>query len=80
VVCNIRLDIRLVPLELFQIGLLINVDVGAGTVTAYFVDNGCLGVLELYPDKDGPEFHFLGHELRVSGARDQSTLQPKAIH
>jgi hypothetical protein len=31
-------------------------DVGAGT--AYFVDNGCLGVLirlELYPDKNGPE-------------------------
>jgi hypothetical protein len=41
-------------------------DVGAGTVTAYFVDNGCLGVLvrlELYPDKDGPDFHFLGDEL-----------------
>ena len=41
-------------------------DVGAGTVTAYFVDNGCLGVLvrlELHPEKDGPDFHFLGHEL-----------------
>jgi hypothetical protein len=40
-------------------------DVGAGNVTAYFVDNGRLGVLvrlELYPDKDGPDFHFLGHE------------------
>ena len=35
-------------------------------MTAYFVDNGRLGVLvrlELYPDKDGPDFHFLGHEL-----------------
>jgi hypothetical protein len=41
-------------------------DVGAGTVTAYFVDNGRLGVLvrlEVHPDKDGPDFHFLGHEL-----------------
>ena len=41
-------------------------DVGAGTGTAYFVDNGRLGVLvrlELYPDKDGHDFHFLGHEL-----------------
>src|SRR5580692_7499822 len=31
-----------------------------GTVTAYFVDNGRLGVLvrlELYPDKEGPDFH-----------------------
>src|SRR5260221_11130070 len=38
-------------------------DVGAGTVTAYLVDNRRLGVLvrlELYPDKDGPDFHFLG--------------------
>jgi hypothetical protein len=42
-------------------------DIGAGTGTAYFVDNGRLGVLvrlELYPDKDGPDFHFLGHELQ----------------
>jgi hypothetical protein len=41
-------------------------EVGSVTVTAYFVDNGRLGVLvrlELYPDKDGPDFHFLGHEL-----------------
>ena len=41
-------------------------DVGAGIVTAYFVDDERLGVLvrlELYPDKDGPDFHFLGHEL-----------------
>ena len=41
-------------------------DVGAGTVTAYFVDKGRLGVLvrlELYPDQDGPDFHFLGNEL-----------------
>jgi hypothetical protein len=51
-------------------------DVGAGTLTAYFVDNGCLGVLvrlELYPDKDGPDFHFLGHELCLGSPR------PKAI-
>ena len=42
--------------------------VGAGTVTAYFVDNGRLGVLvrlELYPDKDGPDLNFLGYELRL---------------
>ena len=47
-------------------------DVGAGTVTAYFVDNGRLGVLvrlELYPDKDGPDFHFLGHELCLGSPR-----------
>ena len=47
-------------------------DVGAGTITAYFVDNGRLGVLvrlELYPDKDGPDFHFLGHELRLGTPR-----------
>ncbi len=47
-------------------------DVGAGTVTAYFVDNGCLGVLvrlELYSDKDGPDFHFLGHELCLGSPR-----------
>src|SRR5258708_30955779 len=47
-------------------------DVGAGTVTAYFVDNGRLGVLvrlELYPDKDGPDFHFLGHELCLRSPR-----------
>jgi hypothetical protein len=47
-------------------------DVGAGTVTAYFVDNRRLGVLvrlELYPDKDGPDFHFLGHELRLGTPR-----------
>ena len=45
-------------------------DVGAGTVTAYFVDNGRLGVLvrlELYPDKDGPDFYFLGHSAALSG-------------
>jgi len=57
-------------------------DVGAGTVTAYFVDNGRLGVLvrlELYPDKDGPDFHFLGHELCL-GSRDQSPLQPNPTH
>ena len=46
-------------------------DVGAGTVTAYFVDYGRLGVvrLELYPDKDGPDFHFLGHELCLGSPR-----------
>jgi hypothetical protein len=47
-------------------------DVGAGTVTAYFVDNGRLGVLvqlELYPDKDGPDFHCLGHELCLGRPR-----------
>ena len=47
-------------------------DVGAGTGTAYFVDNGRLGVLvrlELYPDKDGPDFHFLGHELCLGSPR-----------
>jgi hypothetical protein len=51
-------------------------DVGAGTVTAYFVDNGCLGVLvrlELYPDKDGPDFHFLGHELYLRSPRPKPT-------
>ena len=50
----------------------LSADVGAGTVTAYFVDNGRLGVLvrlELYPDKDGPDFHFLGHELCVGSPR-----------
>ena len=47
-------------------------DVKAGTVTAYFVDNGRLGVLvrlELYPDKDGPDLHFLGHELCLGSPR-----------
>ena len=47
-------------------------DVGAGTVTAYFVDNGRLGVLvrpELYPDKDGPNFHFLANELCLGSPR-----------
>ena len=47
-------------------------DVGAGIVTAYFVDNERLGVLvrlELYPDKDGPDFHFLGHELCLGSPR-----------
>jgi hypothetical protein len=37
-----------------------------GTVIAYFVDNGDLGVLvrlELYPDNDRSDFHFLGHQL-----------------
>jgi hypothetical protein len=50
-------------------------DVGAGTGTAYFVDNGCLGALvrlELYPDKDGPDFHFLGHELSLGSPRPKS--------
>ena len=50
----------------------LSADVGAGTVTAYFVDSGCLGVLvrlELYPDKDGPDFHFLGHELCLGSPR-----------
>ncbi len=45
-------------------------DVGAGT--AYFVDKGRLGVLvrlELYPDKDSPDFHFLGHELCLRSPR-----------
>ena len=57
-------------------------DVGAGTVTAYFVDNGRLGVLvrlELYPDKDGPDFHFLRHSC-ASGTRAQSPLQPNPTH
>jgi hypothetical protein len=43
-------------------------DVGAGTVTVYSADNGRLGVLvrlELYPNMDGPDFHFLGHELSL---------------
>jgi hypothetical protein len=47
-------------------------DVGVGTVTACFVDKGRLGVLvrpELYPDKDGPDFHFLGHELCLGSPR-----------
>jgi hypothetical protein len=45
-------------------------DVGAGT--AYFVDNERLGVLvrlELCPDKDGPDCHFLGHELCLGSPR-----------
>ena len=45
-------------------------DVGVGAVTAYFVDNERLGVLvrlELYPDKDGPDFHFLGHSGAAGG-------------
>ena len=49
-------------------------DVGAGTVTACFVDNGRLGVLvrlEPYPDKDGPDFHFLGHELCLGSPRQK---------
>ena len=57
-------------------------DVGAGTGTAYFVDNGRLGVLvrlELYPDKDGPDFHFLGHELGLGSPRP-SPLQPNLTH
>ena len=47
-------------------------DVEAGIGTAYFVDNGSLGVLvrlELYPDKDGPDFNFLGYELRLGRSR-----------
>jgi hypothetical protein len=43
-------------------------DFGAGTVTAYFVDNDRLGVLvrpDIYPDSDVPDFHLLGHELRL---------------
>jgi hypothetical protein len=47
-------------------------DVGAGTVTAYFVDNGSLWVLlrlELYSDKNGLDFHFLGHELCLESPR-----------
>ena len=47
-------------------------DVGAGTVAAYFVDNGRLGALvrlELYHDKDGPDFYFLGHELCLGSPR-----------
>jgi len=50
-------------------------DVGAGTVTAYFVDNGRLGALvrlELYPNKDGPDFLFLGHELCLGSPRLKS--------
>jgi hypothetical protein len=45
-------------------------DVEAGT--ACFVDNGRLGVLvrlELYPDKDGPDFHLRGHEPRLGSPR-----------
>jgi hypothetical protein len=40
--------------------------------TAYFVDNGRFGVLvrlELYPEKDGPDFHFLGYELCLGNPR-----------
>ena len=47
-------------------------DVEAGIGTAYFVDNERLGVLvrlALYPDKDGPDFHFLGHELCLGSPR-----------
>jgi hypothetical protein len=46
--------------------------IGERAVTAYFVDNGGLGVLvrlELYPDKDGSDFHFLGHELCLESPR-----------
>jgi hypothetical protein len=44
----------------------LSADVGAGTVTAYFVDNGHFGVLvrpDIYPDSDSLDFHLLGHEL-----------------
>jgi len=30
---------------------------------------GVLVRLELYPDKDGPDFHFLGHELCLRSPR-----------
>ena len=48
---------------------------GAGTVTAYFVAEGDLGLLvqlELYPEKDGPDFHFLGEEI--------SPVEPAVAH
>jgi hypothetical protein len=51
-------------------------DVGAGTVTACFMDNGRLGVLvrlELRPNKDGPNFHFLGHERCLGSPRPKPT-------
>jgi hypothetical protein len=57
-------------------------DIGAGTGTAYFVDNGRLGVLvrlELYPDKDGTDFHFLGHELCLGSPRPRP-LAPNPTH
>ena len=47
-------------------------DVGAGTGTAYFVDNERLGVLvrpDIYPDSDGLDFHLQGHELCLGSPR-----------
>ena len=57
-------------------------DVGAGTVTAYFVDNGRLGVLvrlELYPDNDSPDFHFLGHELCLGRPRPKPSTSAHSV-
>jgi hypothetical protein len=59
-------------------------DVGAGTVTAYFVDNGRLGVLvrlELYPDKNGPDFHFsrpFGRPFRAACFGPSPGLKPSS--
>ena len=53
----------------------LSADVGAGTVTAYFVDNDRLGVLvrpDIYLDSDGPDFHLLVHELRLGKTRQKS--------
>jgi hypothetical protein len=50
----------------------LSAEVGAGTVTAYFVDSDRLGVLvrpDIYPDSDGLDFHFLGHELCLGSPR-----------
>jgi hypothetical protein len=61
------------PSSVPGIGERVQPSADVGTVTAYFVDNGRrLGVmvrLELYPDKDGPDFHFLGHELCLESPR-----------
>jgi hypothetical protein len=51
---------------------------GAGTVIAYFVDKDDLGVLvrlELYPDADGPDFHFLGHWLSAAFTMESAGLK-----
>ena len=51
---------------------------GAGTVIAYFVDKDHLGVLvrlELYPDADGPDFHFLGHWLSAAFTMESAGLK-----
>jgi hypothetical protein len=52
----------------------LSAEVGAGTVTAYFVDSDRLGVLvrpDIYPNSDGFDFHLQGHELRLGSPRQK---------